>query len=333
MLTLSDCRQRSRLPFFVLALAVISITWSSHAEYSVYVGPRALGVTPRVAVGGNNACFWKLCDDTDTIHLREGAKDSDITTGFSFSEFGFSPDGHQWWAIRLNPGIVSGIPREYGSRTFVVGDPTGKVILEIDDIFAADWNGKNGELAIIRGSSNENAFGFSSKGVFVLDNSLENERKIFCEGYAVAWAAFDGRLYIYHPTKTDHNVYAYEPVSGKVTCTPYEGIHFSPDGKYYYTTAGEGSSLEFVVERESNRHVLTTERADDKNRYRFVRWLNPRFVLVEAQLAGKFWHECWDAETGLISNAPGPGAFSYDGEKLEYLVINGGKVTTQNVTK
>lgn len=128
-----------------------------------------------------------------------------------------------------------------------------------NDIMESVWSPQADKIAYIRGKSvippEEREHKFPEKGIWIYDISTHTKTKISdIVGYDLAWPAIDNNLYIntvqWEPSS---GIYRYNFKTEKVELTPYKGLNFSPNGKYYSTASYEAPS--HFYQREPHKEL------------------------------------------------------------------------------
>ena len=173
-----------------------------------------------------------------------------------------APTGELLAVIETDRGHVAGgeydrLPR----NRLVILSPDGAVVHVIDrDIRRFTWCCGDGGLAYVVGPYREGGLQFVPEGVYLFDVGTRSEKALPLprSSYDVRWAAFDTSIYALKLSSKDSGkVWRYSVSTGQASPTPFEGIAFSPSGRYYlYYTASEGRRLGWhIVERASGREL------------------------------------------------------------------------------
>ena len=95
----------------------------------------------------------------------------------------------------------------------------------------------------------------------------------------LAWASFDGNLYLEITVKLKHGrhrgVFRFDFEKKEEIPTPYFGLNFSPNGKYYFVESEEGSTARLFL-RETNEEI----KLEDKG-------IKPWFHFYEWEVSGE----------------------------------------------
>lgn len=191
-----------------------------------------------------------------------------------------SPDGRivafieHWWQENVPAEKANYMDRRYTNAREIVTyyyenqklmliTAEGQFIQAIDRVRRYVWSPDGAKIAYITGNYTEDYPGFRTTGTWIMDFASDTAQKICETGYEVEWARFDGNVYI--DTYDDRGVLKYDPRSSKLEPTPYKGIYFSDDGKYYYAFNREGSDFR-LYSTEGGEHLIErAEAADVRN--------------------------------------------------------------------
>ncbi len=90
----------------------------------------------------------------------------------------------------------------------------------------------------------------------------------------LAWASFDGNLYLEITVKLKHGwhrgVFRFDFEKKEEIPTPYFGLNFSPNGKYYFVESEEGSTARLFL-RETNEEIKLEDKGI-KPWFHFYEW-------------------------------------------------------------
>lgn len=172
-------------------------------------------------------------------------------------------------------------------------DRSGDVVRSVDSVREFVWSPTGEQIAYITGTPYEGGLGFVSTGTSVLDmETLETSQVYPDGGWSLEWAAWDRNLYIWDLRRgREPQVMRYDPVSDNVEETSYHGIHFSPDGQWYYEPAKEGEPFRLFTASGERELPFSDWGADTgaflrsrEMRYAQPRgWLDNRTLLVPSQ--------------------------------------------------
>ena len=85
------------------------------------------------------------------------------------------------------------------------------------------------------------------------------------------WAAFDSNIYIGDLSHLGTRVFRLDVNNKKIIPTDYQGIMFSPNGKYYFDHSSEGEPV-ILYERLTNKEIWNSEKARIPLLRKFVGW-------------------------------------------------------------
>lgn len=143
---------------------------------------------------------------------------------------------------------------------------SGEVLHSIDLVRKFAWSPSGDKIAFIVGTSYEGGLGFHSTGTFVLDMETERIRKLTEGGWDIQWEAWgDKSIYIWDLTNEGPLVLKYRTDSRSLEETSLRGIHFSPNGQFYFNPSAEGAP--FGLFKTENDEELTTDDRGIPNDY------------------------------------------------------------------
>jgi len=106
------------------------------------------------------------------------------------------------------------------------------------------WAPSGKTIAYITGDYLEGGVGFVSTGVWRANGAGRGAPvQIHNTGYDVAWETQGDGLFIWSFTAGGGEAKYYHPKKGSLTASYRQGIHFSPDAKYYYRPGYEGNDF------------------------------------------------------------------------------------------
>lgn len=210
----------------------------------------------------------------DTFYLYDGDMNKIIhryqRNGWVFlnEHISISPDNRYVAAITQGPRLMTETAQEWLPFTLFLFDINGNLKMEVEDVIRYVWSPNSKEIAYVKARGNGESYMLIPQTLCII--TLEtNKTRIFAQaGYAdLTWAIFDSMIYYYDYDR----VYRVDPKTGEEVETPFHGIHFSDDGRYYFTKSYEGSP--FRVFDRSAGVWLKPENADDSLGVGFSRWL------------------------------------------------------------
>lgn len=166
------------------------------------------------------------------------------------------------WSLRKFPGhIIRAEPSPMGRYIGVLTvDPTAKrnglwtfvlqVLTEDGRVVATAKNAQDfkfspdgGFIAVTLGRPYEGAAGFIPEGTEIINLQAQDRWKVpeLEDATEVEWTTLprDGLTLMAHRPARRSRVWKYRMATRQCRATSYRGIHFSPDGKYYYLTPQE----------------------------------------------------------------------------------------------
>lgn len=143
------------------------------------------------------------------------------------------------------------------------------------------WSPDSRFLAYTTGNA-ERIYTLRSTGTWLYDYRLKTTKKIFDKGHYVAWSESDHSLYIWDESDGRRHILQYDPMTGKVLQTNYQGIYFSPSGRYYHGARSSGTGTVDVFDTKTNQPFLShrPKVAALSQRGRIVGWGRDGDVLI-----------------------------------------------------
>lgn len=207
-------------------------------------------------------------------------------------------------------------PREFdqSSSKLLLFTKEGKLLITIPDVQRYAWSPDGKAIACITGTDVE-GFGFRADKL-ILINSVDWSQRVLKEGITyqdIFWAEFDSMIYT-----TDYQyVYRIDPRARKVEKTKYQGIYFSPDGRYYYSANYEGAGFG-VYERATNRDV-TPEGYKANPAVNFHQWLPEGSTLVFGDIFRE--KQVFDVATRTTRKTISGQVLGYNKQTKEFIVL------------
>lgn len=200
------------------------------------------------------------------------------------------------------------------SRLVLVGI-NGSTLASISHVYRFAWHPNGRQIAYITGAYDEDGVGFNSTGTWIFNLDLNESTKIFNGGYDINWAEWDQNLYIdtYSSKQSSTaRVMRFSPSSGRLAETAHEGIHFSPDGRYYYRASTEGGDGGQVFRTDGDAPISAnlSFNAPDRIRRGAVKgWFGSDALIVASPLPGEqnvdYLVDIGDASSATKRRAPG----------------------------
>jgi len=151
--------------------------------------------------------------------------------GRSLAAYSVSPDG-RYVAVR------SWVDDNLSTMALHVINSGGHEIAQIGQVVDYAWSPDGNQLAYVTAAYNAGPDGgdIHPTGVWRYDLRQRMSTKLQDVGRHVAWAAFDGAVYVldYSGPKGYPRVWRLNSTDWKTQLTPLQSIYFSPTGKYYY---------------------------------------------------------------------------------------------------
>ncbi|MGH7288708.1 MAG: hypothetical protein ACREI8_11890 [Myxococcota bacterium] len=144
-----------------------------------------------------------------------------------------------------------------GHYYFRVLAASGRVLSEVADVQDIAWERSGKYLAVTRGVW-DNRDVFRSHGTWLLEPDSESLKKVFSGGWYVAWAQFDGALYVLDRVEWNSlgdRVIRIDPGTWNVEETAFKGIYFSPSGRYYVRPLVDAGAPADIFETATNRSL------------------------------------------------------------------------------
>lgn len=309
------------------ALAAISLAIASLSAEAAYKGAEVLPGGVEAVVGGG---YW-AANSSDpavsrTLYVeRIGGGERRVLKQFAgvINHFNASPNG----------GMVAVNEVVHESSVVVILGMDGSVRGVIPDVHRFAWDPKGERIAYVNGIENEESE-LNSTGTWIYDIRTRESTRIHSGGREVAWADWDGNVYISgNLTSGRYGVVKHDPATGVTAETSREGIHFSPDGKYYFRQGGEGDpgGEVFLAEGDVPVHVDTAiEEVGRKGRAIVRAWLTSTQVIASSAVPGAPVDYLIDVVTGSKQR--------FDGELLNLKergdrvwVVKGGSISERRL--
>jgi hypothetical protein len=99
---------------------------------------------------------------------------------------------------------------------------------------------------------------FRSDGTWLFKPDQGSLERVLLGGWQVAWAEFDGALYVLDRVEWNSNgdrVVRFDPRTGKVEHTGFKGIYFSPSGAYYFRPLLDAGGPADIFETSTSRSL------------------------------------------------------------------------------
>jgi DNA-binding beta-propeller fold protein YncE len=185
----------------------------------------------------------------------------------------------------------------------VVLNVDGAIVDTVVGVRRYAWDPTAGRIVYITGAYREGGFGFTTTGTWTHDLSSKRSERIHSGGVDVQWARWDGSIYIYDPSSQgDSGVLRFDPQTRALAATSRKGIHFSPDGTYYYAQGSEGAGLE--VFRTEDDALVQVDLGTPEERTRWAQpsgWLDEKTLIAKVQASDYLY----DVETKTTQRATG----------------------------
>lgn len=318
----------------VAALATISLTMAISPAVAAYNGAEVLPGGVEAVVGGG---YWaaKTSDPaaSRTLHIeRIGGGERRMLKQFAglvhdfkaaprgdmvavkevVRETGVGPDR----ANVVSSGTANGRQvtfYDYVDSKLVILGTDGSVRGSIPDVHRFAWDPEGGRIAYVNGIEDEEGK-LSSTGTWIYDIRTRESTQIHSGGRDVAWADWDGNVYISGAlTSGRFGVVRHDPATGITSETRREGIHFSPDGRYYFRQGSEGDPGGEVYLAEGDVPVnldTSVEEAGRKGRAIVREWFTSRQVIATSAIPGAPVDYLIDVVNGSMQR--------FDGELLNH---------------
>lgn len=177
-------------------------------------------------------------------------------------------------------------------------DLSGRLLASLPDVRRFAWSPDGTKLAYITGKHHEGGRGFIPNGTWVHDLPTQASRQIDAGSIDVQWAHWDGGLYVdrgYTPESPGVRVDRFDPATGALSRTARKGIHFSPDGAYYYRPGEEGDLLVLYLARDDSVVEVELTSSMDRKRpaYEAAGWLDASTLITHSSTSehrGVFLH-------------------------------------------
>ena len=189
----------------------------------------------------------------------------------------------------------------------------GVVVGMIDDVRRYAWDPGGGRIAYLTGSYSEDRFGFEPTGTWVYDLDSGQAERVYEQGREVEWAAWDGNVYIWDLVTQDTggaqaSVLGFDPETGDLFPTLHQGIHFSPQGTYYFAQGAEGAPPRvFRSDTEEELDVVLSIESADRTRIAGSArgWLDENTLIFPSPDPSQAGDYLYNIESGTARYAPG----------------------------
>ncbi|MBI1807319.1 MAG: PD40 domain-containing protein [Ignavibacteria bacterium] len=230
-------------------------------------------------------------------------------------------------------GSTSGFVRtsegaEYEKRKMFIIGKNGKEIFSQDSVWRFSWSPDGEKIAWISGILREGAEQPAPLGVYVYNVRTRTKKFVGASNdVELYWATFDSLLY----TETEGGpagVVAYNPTTGERMLTNYYGVHFSPDGKYYFSTE-EGGLLYKLFDRASNKEV--TLKGFEKGALNHTAaWVKgePSLLMLGDMFKEK---KVVDIKRGKVIGTVDGYVLSYQKDKRQFITHTNGKISKKRL--
>lgn len=205
-----------------------------------------------------------------------------------------SSPSQKWEVVAQEDGKI--IVNNTGLKIYTLGK----------NVINYSWSPKGDQIVYIDHDKMNCEIGPYCPGTIWIYNLIShNKLKLTITGYDVAWPSFDHNIYIDVNPRWDNKskIIRYNPSSGKVESTPYQGLIFSPTGKYYYRNHFEESPLH-VYQREPHDE-LTKINHDLENRASLGGWAlwlaDNHSILLSGKMGPTKKFIVYDLDNGKIS--------------------------------
>jgi hypothetical protein len=220
-----------------------------------------------------------------------------------------------------------------GTHDLKIATLEGRERKKIVGVHKFVWSPHDERLAYISGEDREEGLEFASTGIWVYDPATDTTKKVYSAGYDLSWAEFDGNLYIWQCTDGPTKVFRYDPRKETTTGTPYAGVYFSPDGKYYFHMTTEGGPFRLFL-REGDQEIT--------KRFAFLalpskenifprQWLDNHTLAIPSHKTNDERDYVLDVEKDVVKRASGQ-IIALIGDTQELLLLKEGRVVKEKVS-
>ena len=308
---------RGMIQSFLIVVAGSSSAWADGADYVVDADT--------LVYGGSH--FWSRTQnprDTRTLYaerLRAGGREVLLQSDGTLSDIKAAPVGNLvgvragLWEENVSPQRATYIDRRvdeqgriveafyFEESRLVVLNVDGTIVDTIVGVRRYAWDPTGSHIVYITGTYREGEFGFTTTGTWTHDLSSKRSERIHSGGVDVQWAGWDGNIYIYDPSgQNDSNVLRFDPQTRALAATRRKGIHFSPDGTYYYAHGSEGAGVKvFLTEDDAQVQVDLATPAERTRWAQPSGWLDEKTLIAKVQASDYLY----DIETKTTLRATG----------------------------
>ncbi len=205
----------------------------------------------------------------------------------------------------------------------------------VDGVRRFSWAPTAHRIAYITGDYSDDGVGFKTTGTWIYDVSAKQSTPIFSGGVDVQWAQWDGNVYIYDSSSKESAkspVLRFDGVADKLISTSHHGIHFSPDGKYYYSAGNEGADVKVFDTTNDLQVPINLSSPSDPSRiaYSAEGWLSPETLIVPSPLPGDLGDYLYEIGSGRVRHSTGA-VVPKEVQNSGVLVIQGGSVVERSL--
>jgi hypothetical protein len=191
----------------------------------------------------------------------------------------------------------------------VVLNIDGTVVDSVAGVRRYAWDPSGTRIAYITGNYSEDT-GFQTTGTWTYDVSAKQAQRIHSGGRDVQWAAWDGNIYIYDPSKqsgSKSKVLRYDAQTRELAATSRQGIYFSPDGSYYYAAQYGGADLRIFKTQDDRPVPIDPSTAADGTRVAWsaAGWLDGATLILAPATPSDSGDYLYDLAKGGIRSATG----------------------------
>ncbi len=214
----------------------------------------------------------------------------------------------------------------YENRILRLVTTSGAELAAFDTARDFAWGPDSSQIAFVTGDYLGHDLDFRETGVWIYDLASKTKRKVSEQGSYVAWAAFDGNLYIWDavPVETTQ-VLRYNISRGKIESTDLASIYFSSTGDYYYNPEGFGRPADIYLTTTNLGMIKTSRFFTRLDGYRFLDWApSGNSLLMEVSFREQDDRRAatviYDPETDSGTEVSGEGVIGWGSEANEVLI-------------
>lgn len=245
---------------------------------SIMIMSALLSVTICTAQQNLDYVFYREVGDYRSLYVYEVGKDSSrkfyqTPDDYSFMDFKVSPTGNYVGLVEFNGEHMRPEDLGYALQNLVILDVHGKVLAKVKQVLDFAWSPSSDSIAFIRGRD-YGGMELKPEGVWLLElkNRFRETMMMPDSAAEISWAIHNGKVYVRW-----RYIHEIDLRSKTIRRTDFNGMYFSPDGRFYYKPNYEGVGFA-LFETRSNRNI--TPRMIEREKVNFEKWLSNTELVV-----------------------------------------------------